>query len=73
MKEQQPDEEVKGMKNKMAMKAVAKISKTCKKKGDIVWNFTKFLVSREGEVVYRFGPTDKPEEMKEKVKKLLGE
>ena len=31
------------------------------KKGRIKWNFTKFLVSRTGEVVGRFGPTAKPE------------
>ncbi|MDZ7627399.1 MAG: glutathione peroxidase [Parvularculaceae bacterium] len=27
----------------------------------IKWNFTKFLVDREGEVVARFGPQDTPE------------
>ena len=26
---------------------------------------------KDGKVVYRFGPTDKPEEMEEKVKELL--
>jgi glutathione peroxidase len=29
--------------------------------GDIGWNFTKFLVSREGQVVARFEPRIKPE------------
>ena len=29
--------------------------------GDIEWNFTKFLVSRDGEVVARFEPKVKPE------------
>ncbi len=29
------------------------------KKSDIKWNFTKFLVSREGRVVKRYEPTDK--------------
>ena len=29
------------------------------KKADIKWNFTKFLVSRDGRVVRRFEPTDK--------------
>ena len=32
LKEQQPKEEAKGLKNKMAMKAIAKISTTCTKK-----------------------------------------
>ena len=27
---------------------------------NIKWNFTKFLINRKGEVVARFGPTDKP-------------
>ena len=55
----------------MAMKAVEKISKTCKHKNDIKWNFTKFLVNKEGKVVGRYSPTYKPEDMEEKVKDLL--
>ena len=60
-----------GMKNKLAMKAVEKISSTCKKDGDIKWNFTKFLVDREGQVVARYSPTFKPEDMEEKIKELI--
>ena len=60
-----------GLKNKMAMKAVEKISTTCKKNGDIKWNFTKFLIDREGKVVARYSPTFKPEDMEEKIKELL--
>ena len=60
-----------GIKNKMAMKAVEKISSTCKKDGDIKWNFTKFLVDREGNVVARYSPTFKPEDMEEKIKELI--
>lgn len=37
----------------------------------IKWNFTKFLVSREGEVVARFAPTVKPADIKEDILKLL--
>jgi glutathione peroxidase len=59
------------MKNKMAMKTIEKISKTCQKDGDIKWNFTKFLVNREGKVVARYSPTYKPEDMEEKIKELL--
>ncbi len=32
--------------------------------GEIPWNFTKFLVNRDGEVVARFGPRTKPEDPK---------
>lgn len=71
LKEQQPDEEVKGAKNRLAMKAIAKISKTCKKKGDIVWNFTKFLVDKDGNAVKRYDPTCDPSEIEEDLVGML--
>ena len=37
----------------------------------IKWNFTKFLVDREGNVVERFAPTVTPESLEEKIKALL--
>ncbi len=37
----------------------------------IKWNFTKFLVDREGKVVGRFAPTDRPEALKTKIEALL--
>ena len=39
--------------------------------GKIKWNFTKFLVDREGRVVARFGSTVPPEKIEEKIKELL--
>ena len=39
--------------------------------GAIKWNFTKFLVTREGTIVKRFAPTVKPEEMKAEIEKVL--
>ena len=71
LKSSQPSEEIKGLKNKAAMKMIAKISKTCKKPEDIKWNFTKFLVSRNGDVVKRFDPTSKPAEFESEVVALL--
>ena len=38
---------------------------------NIKWNFTKFLVDREGNIVARYSPTFKPEDMEEKIKELL--
>ncbi len=70
-KEAQPTEEVKGLKNKAAMKMISKISTTCKKDNDIKWNFTKFIVDREGNVVGRYAPTSEPIEMEEHIKGLL--
>jgi glutathione peroxidase len=37
----------------------------------IKWNFTKFLIGRDGRVVKRYGPTDKPESIAKDVEKLL--
>ena len=41
------------------------------KNPDIKWNFTKFLVDREGNVVERFEPTDKPSDISPKISALL--
>ncbi|PIQ26485.1 glutathione peroxidase [bacterium (Candidatus Blackallbacteria) CG17_big_fil_post_rev_8_21_14_2_50_48_46] len=37
----------------------------------IKWNFTKFLVNREGKVLKRFAPTDTPESMESEIKRAL--
>ena len=37
----------------------------------IKWNFTKFLVDREGNVVKRFAPTDTPESIESDIVALL--
>lgn len=37
----------------------------------IKWNFTKFLVDREGKVIARFAPTTPPAKIEESVKALL--
>lgn len=37
----------------------------------IKWNFTKFLVSRQGRVVGRYAPTTKPQALRETIKALL--
>ena len=37
----------------------------------IKWNFTKFLVNRNGEVVARFSPLDKPEKFEKAVEELI--
>ena len=72
LKEQAPaDEPVQGLKNRAAMTAIAKISTTCKKKNDIKWNFTKFLVSRDGTVVKRWSPIEKPEAFAADIEALL--
>ncbi|WP_417215850.1 glutathione peroxidase [Alcanivorax sp.] len=37
----------------------------------IKWNFTKFLVNKDGKVVKRYAPTDKPESIRKDVESLL--
>ena len=38
---------------------------------DIKWNFTKFLINREGEVIERFAPSVKPSEIADDIEALL--
>jgi glutathione peroxidase len=38
----------------------------------IKWNFTKFLVGRDGKVVSRHAPTTKPEQLRKEIEELLG-
>ncbi|MFZ9993740.1 MAG: glutathione peroxidase [Steroidobacteraceae bacterium] len=37
----------------------------------IKWNFTKFLIDREGRVVKRYAPQDKPEDLASDIEALL--
>ncbi len=37
----------------------------------IKWNFTKFLINKEGRVVERFAPTTNPESIENSIKELL--
>ena len=38
---------------------------------DIKWNFTKFLVTRDGKVIERYAPVTKPEKIENDILKLL--
>lgn len=39
--------------------------------GRITWNFNKFLIDRNGNIVNRFGATEKPDEFKAEVQKVI--
>ena len=41
------------------------------KNDDIKWNFTKFLIDRNGEVVARFEPTEDMQVVEDAIKELL--
>ncbi|WP_027437756.1 glutathione peroxidase [Lachnospira multipara] len=56
----------------LAMSAMLKkIDKDYKNNPEIKWNFTKFVVNRDGEVVARFEPTAKMSDVAECVKSLI--
>ncbi|MBO7436415.1 MAG: glutathione peroxidase [Bacteroidaceae bacterium] len=71
LKSQAPTEEYKGLKAKAAQKLFKSISKSVEKESDIKWNFTKFVISRDGAVIKRFAPTTTPEQMEKDIQALL--
>ncbi len=48
-----------------------KISKSMEKDSDILWNFTKFLISKDGETVKRYAPTTEPKEFEKDIEAML--
>ncbi len=42
-----------------------------KPKNKISWNFTKFLISKDGKILYRFSPKVTPKELEPYLKKVL--
>ena len=71
IKKEAPKEDTKGVENSISMKVIEKISKTFLKPEDIKWNFTKFLIDREGNIIGRFAPTVKPEDLEVEIKKII--
>ena len=72
LKTQAPSDEYKGLKAKAAEKLFKSISKSVEKDNDIKWNFTKFLINRDGTEIKRYAPTTTPEEMEADIKAFLG-
>lgn len=50
---------------------VSKIDPDYQSNSDIKWNFTKFLVDREGNVIARYEPTKNLDDIKNDIKELL--
>ena len=70
--EQVPTEEVHGLKDKATMALVDSLSRSeGRKEGEIRWNFTKFLISKDGTEIKRFPPVAKPEEMENEIESML--
>lgn len=55
----------------MMLKLAAKANGKSNEEGDIKWNFTKFLVDRNGNVVERFEPAITPEKIESEIKKQI--
>lgn len=56
----------------LIMRGVAKkMDKDYKNNGSVKWNFTKFLIDREGNIVGRFEPTEPMKKVAEAVKNIL--
>ena len=58
-------------KNEIPLFAYLKKEKGGMMGSNIKWNFTKFLVDRNGKVVERFAPTVTPEKIESHIKELL--
>ena len=56
----------------LMMSGIAKkMDKDYKKSGEIKWNFTKFLIGRDGEILARFEPTEDMKTVAKKIKEIL--
>lgn len=66
-----PTEEYKGLKAKAAHAMLKRISKSVEKESDILWNFTKFLISKDGEIIKRFAPTVEPKDFEQEIVNFL--
>ena len=61
----------KGLMGKIVTLAAKHNDKDYKNNNRVKWNFTKFLIDREGNLVARFEPTTKMNEVKKQVEDLL--
>ena len=71
LKEKAPSEVYEGLKAKASAALFKTISKSVEKDSDIKWNFTKFLISRDGTVVKRYAPTTEPKDFDKDIAELL--
>ena len=71
LKEQAPTETYNGLKAKAAKALFKTISNSVEKDSDIKWNFTKFLISKDGNTIKRYSPTTEPEKMESDIETML--
>jgi glutathione peroxidase len=66
-----PSEEYKGLKAKATQKMLKTISKSVEKESDILWNFTKCLINRDGSQIKRYAPTVTPDDIEKDIIEFL--
>ena len=71
LKAQAPTEEYHGLKAKGAATLFKAISKSVEKDSDIKWNFTKFLISKDGKTINRYAPTTEPKNFEKDIEAML--
>ena len=71
LKSQAPTEEFHGLKAKATAVMLKKLSKSVEKDSDILWNFTKFLISKDGETIKRYAPTTEPKAFEKDIEAML--
>ena len=71
LKSAAPTEDYKGLKAKATHTLLKGISKSVEKDSDILWNFTKFLINRDGTLVKRYAPTTTPEDIEKDIQGML--
>lgn len=71
LKEKAPYVAPKGLKAKIAALAFKAGAKDSKGENDVKWNFTKFVVDREGNVIARYEPTYDMKKFSEEISKLF--
>ncbi len=71
LKAQAPTEEYRGLKAKAAKALFKTISNSVEKDSDIKWNFTKFLISKDGDTIKRYATTTEPKDFEKDVEAKL--
>ncbi len=71
LKAQAPTEAYNGLKAKATRTLLKGLSKSVEKDSDILWNFTKFLVNRDGTVIKRYAPVTTPAEIEKDIEGML--
>ena len=71
LKEAAPTEEYKGLKAKATKKMLKTLSKSVEKESDILWNFTKFLINRDGSQIKRYAPVTTPDDIEKDLIEML--